>query len=311
MKTIQEFITGDIWNIANKKMPERGKEAAIAYVTSSVFKLASGDTLICNASDYAIKNGQTDANVLKYYFDKGVDIFSNSLLHCKLAKTINTLIIGSANHSKSSSENLIEGAIVTNDPSLLASVKSFIYTLKEEANTNSISKADLTRLLEIPVVRKPYNPIGKSNTRNKKFGGEYWVISTHPSHKDDDNNIVITKRKLAKHSSLKEETINYIRWSNNDKSRFHLYAKGGDQILNIYKESKLKTTVYYFTPILKIQKRKKDTIIYYCDSNLKPIEWATFLRKIQKIDLRKKRITKNSVDTLSKNDAEKITTLFN
>ncbi len=40
-------------------MTEKGKEAAIAYVTSSKLKLIKGDTLICNASNYAITNGQT------------------------------------------------------------------------------------------------------------------------------------------------------------------------------------------------------------------------------------------------------------
>lgn len=60
-------------------------QAAIAYVSSAEnLHLHAGDTLITDASENAIKAGQTSARVLREFFRRGVVVYHCAGLHAKL-----------------------------------------------------------------------------------------------------------------------------------------------------------------------------------------------------------------------------------
>src|SRR2546426_12755134 len=97
-RTMENFLTGDIWREVNKLLAKRQEKiACIAYVTSDNLHLTKGDILICDASNFAIKFGETSAKTLDTYFKRGVKLFINQQLHSKLLLTDNFLVVGSAN----------------------------------------------------------------------------------------------------------------------------------------------------------------------------------------------------------------------
>jgi hypothetical protein len=63
---MEQFLTGDIWKEVNKLLTKRQKKiACIAYVTSDKLELTKGDILICDASTFAIKFGETSAKTIE------------------------------------------------------------------------------------------------------------------------------------------------------------------------------------------------------------------------------------------------------
>lgn len=154
-KTMEQFLTGDIWKKVNKLFIKREKKTAcIAYVTLENLHLSKGDILICDASDYEIKFGATSAKV-NSYFKKGVLIYSKQDLHSKLLLTNSFLAIGSANLSNKSVDTLVESVIVTENNILLSQATAFCNNLKNEATL--LTRAHLDRILKIKVVKRPLN----------------------------------------------------------------------------------------------------------------------------------------------------------
>jgi hypothetical protein len=66
---MDQLLTNNVWHETSKLL-RRGdrKLAAIAYATSDMhLSFAEGDVLVCDASDAAIKSGETSADLLKLY----------------------------------------------------------------------------------------------------------------------------------------------------------------------------------------------------------------------------------------------------
>lgn len=225
---MEDFITGDIWNEVNKLFARQQKKfACIAYVTSDNLKLTKADTLICDASTFAIKFGETSAKILDAYFRKGVKLYSNQQLHSKLLLTDRFLVIGSANLSKNSAEKLIESAVVTDNDIFLSQAKAFCYKLAEESLL--LTRKDIDKLLKIKVVKRPFKPAVKSGVRQNKFGNRYWFIPAfqlkdkiYNKIKDD---VERTTSSISKKENIGEENISFLRWKTN--TEFSKMAKAG------------------------------------------------------------------------------------
>lgn len=229
---MEQFLTGDIWNEVNKLFTKRQRKiACIAYVTSEKLELSKGDILICDASVFAIKFGETSAKTLDTYFSRGIKLYCNSQLHSKLLLTDKFLVIGSANLSKSSAEKLTESSVVTDNDILLSQTKAFCYNLIKESTLLTRQEIDL--LLKIDVVKRPFKPTTQSKTRQKKFGDKYWFISasllgdrTYNRIKD---NVEVTTTLISERENIKEEHISFLRWR--AKTEFSDTSKEGDQII--------------------------------------------------------------------------------
>jgi hypothetical protein len=88
--------------------------AAIGYVGSnamSVLPLRDGDFLICDASERAIRQGVTSAEVLGGFKRNRVRVFSVEGLHSKVVTSKKFSWVGSANASSNSRDNLIEASV--------------------------------------------------------------------------------------------------------------------------------------------------------------------------------------------------------
>lgn len=156
------LITKNIWATLTKaaKLSKTKSMVAVAYFGqqgSNMLPLKKGSTLLVDASEKAVKSGQTcPAELLKLYFN-GVQIYSLENLHAKLFVIGKELFIGSTNVSGNSCKLLQEAIVKTNDKQAIEDAKAFI-----ESHTGKIEMGEeqLNRL------SKMYNPPKNMGVRN-------------------------------------------------------------------------------------------------------------------------------------------------
>ena len=217
------------------------------------------------------------------------------------------MVIGSANLSKSSAERLTESSVVTDNDILLSQAKAFCYNLAEESTL--LTKQEIDALLKIDVVKRPFKPITKSKTREKKFGDKYWFISasalSERTYNKIKDNIESTTAKIAKRENIDEENISFLRWRT--KTEFSDTAKEGDQIiLKFNNDDKTRSYIYPPSTILERQIIGGFVYFYHDDSNSgkNKIGWTKFKSFTKNIELDKPITTRTKI--ISKVDIEKL-----
>ena len=303
---MEQFLTGDIWKKVNKLLTKRQKKiACIAYVTSDKLKLTKGDTLICDASSFSIKFGETSAKTLELYFNRGVNIYSNQQLHSKILLTDNFLVIGSANLSKSSAERLTESSVITKSDILISQAKAFCHNLTEESTL--LNRKDIQSLLKIEVVKRPSKPMASSKIREKKFGNKYWFVSVFPlkesAYDKIRDNVEETTTSISKTTKIDEDDIGFLRWG--VKTEFSKSAKEGDQIIIRLNNSNM-TRSFFYPPstILKKEVINGYTHFYHDESGSeeRKVSWTKFQAYLKTIDFEKNITTRSK--TILENDVK-------
>ncbi len=297
---MNQLLTGDVWSQVNPIIKGKGQRtASIAYITSTSLNLRSGDILICDASDAAIRNGETSAKALQHYFSKGVKLYSNNQLHAKLLLTNSHLVTGSANLSSHSANHLIEAAIVTTDAILLSQARAFLFRLVNHRNTVEITKKELQRISSIEVIRRFTKPITGRKIKNETFGRNTWFITTYEikprSYEKIKEKVENTTEKLAKAKSVDQDNIGFIKWRAN--TEFAKNVKPGDQVI-IKGHNASKTRCYISPPstVLKTEIVNGFNYIYHDDSNAdKAITATKFQQSIKGLTLRKPISTRTKV----------------
>lgn len=128
------LITLNIWqNISDAVKRCRTKSfVAVAYFGqggSKMLPLKKGSKLVVDASEKAVKTGQTSPEELLLLYNKGVNIYSHSNLHAKVFVIGNQLFIGSTNVSQYSAKTLREAVLTSKETGLIKEAKSFIESL--------------------------------------------------------------------------------------------------------------------------------------------------------------------------------------
>lgn len=105
---------------------------AVAYVGSAGAELlpfGRGDVLVVNAGDHTLQSGGTSPAALRKLRKRGVELWSDSQLHAKVATTARGYaVIGSANASGNSSL-LNEAVLAENDATVRREVRAFVKSL--------------------------------------------------------------------------------------------------------------------------------------------------------------------------------------
>ena len=118
---------------------------AIAYFgtdSHELLPLKEGDTLVCDVSERAVKNGSTNPTALTKFLDEEVDVWSYEGLHAKVVVLPKRAFVGSANASRNSSERLFEAVIETTDTDEIRDLRAFVDNLC----VKPIDLKELTRL---------------------------------------------------------------------------------------------------------------------------------------------------------------------
>lgn len=283
------MITGDIWKKVNDNyLQKKGiRKAVIAYVTKKSQLLRKGDSLICDASNQAIKYGKTSAETLEYYYKKGVKIKSLENLHSKFLFTENQLIIGSANLSKNSAERLTESAIVVTKRNEISNAQAFFFKLSEEAN--EIDKDYLNELLNIKVVSNERVNERRSKSRGIEFGKSIWVVGVTPLsdkiYENESKQIGLAKNKVSEIHDIEEDDIGFIRFTGNKKIRQN--SKIGDLVIEISSNKKrTKSVVREASPILEVEQQLNCTRIYFDNRDLKEMGFTKFNKELEKTQIK-------------------------
>lgn len=161
-----QFLADDIWHQIT--LTAKGRRRGTAFVAvpyfgeagSRLLPLRAGDTLLVNASEPAVKSGQTHPLALRRLLDKGVKLYTLGRLHAKIYVFGATAFIGSANASVSSRDELKEAVVLVRDSSIARAAGAHIQGLC----TTPLLRRDLDRLAGL--YRPPRRPRGSKGTAN-------------------------------------------------------------------------------------------------------------------------------------------------
>ncbi len=125
------FITAGLWpEITRAAKASRARcSVAVAYFgqgAARLLPLARGSRLVVDASEGAVKSGQTCPADLLAMVKRGVRVFSVPNLHAKVFVLGRVAFIGSANVSRRSAGTLIEAALRTREPSTVQAARRFV-----------------------------------------------------------------------------------------------------------------------------------------------------------------------------------------
>jgi hypothetical protein len=146
-----ELITKTPWSSlkAEAENAHRPSAVAVGYFgkgASKLLPLSKGSRLVVDASETAVKSGQTCPAELKQLVQKkGVRVYSIENLHAKVFVLGSTAFIGSTNVSKHSAETLIEAVVATTDHVAVKAARQFV----RELCLHELGPMELDRLQQI------------------------------------------------------------------------------------------------------------------------------------------------------------------
>jgi hypothetical protein len=289
---MRQLLLHDLWpTIARLSLVGTRVQAAIAYVSSADnLHLRSGDLLIADASENAIKTAQTSARVLQHFLERGVALYHCVGLHAKLLVIDGKLIVGSGNSSASSASRLLEAAILTTDATLVSQAQSFLYQLAERS-TPLDAKA-LARLAEIKVKRRFFPGIRGKRTRIVATGNKTWLVMVRDlpdsAFEAETRRVAAAERLIAKRSPKAEPSI--LKFWGQRGARIRKHVESGDMICVGWSKTRGATPVRIEPPASILDKREGEgcTLIFY-DPHLSlplvPIKWREFQRLLKMADV--------------------------
>lgn len=298
------IITGDIWKqVRPYAKAAKRRLVAVAYVsTDGHIGFKRNDVLICDASDRAIKGGETSAQLLRSLHRKGVELRSRSDLHAKLAVLGRHALIGSCNLSAASAQDLTELALLSDRKQIVAQASAFIHALRE--TSEEIDVDFLRRVLKIKV--RPARRRGsKRKGQATRLGNKVWLISVHQLAEDsfpkEQPFVEKAEQKATDLVADKDSTISWIRWTG--KARFRAMASPGDMVIQIWKPlSGKRVTVFGPCPILYRQDVAHWTRFYLSEpEDCESLPWERFKKAAKKVGL--SRVSKDSVRELKPREA--------
>jgi hypothetical protein len=136
MGTINLLTNEAIWQSLSEQVKSAHRvDAAIAYFGRGGAKLVPlrhGHRLVVDMSPATVKVGSTDPFEIEKLIRRGVVVFTRGNLHAKIVIADDTVLVGSANASWNSHDNLDEAAILTRDPAAVRRAREFFERLCTE-----------------------------------------------------------------------------------------------------------------------------------------------------------------------------------
>ena len=267
-----KLITEKVWfELTSAVKKSRTKSlVAVAYFAkgaANMLPVKKGSILVVDASEKAVKCGQTcPAELIKLY-TKGVRIFSYENLHAKLFIVNNALYIGSTNVSGSSSQRLKEVLLKSTDKKTIADAKNFIESLcSVELGTELLSNLDK--------IYRPPKIVGVMGARSAKpnpeqiNGSDFHITKLKLTDWDDyetEQADIGEKEAKKKRINRSFHQVESFIWTGKPA------AKVGDIVMQVLKAGNVE---YVFPPGIVIHTRKlrskgKPNTIFYVEVPIK------------------------------------------
>lgn len=299
-----QVLTHELWpTISRLARGSMRSHVAVAYLgtdASKLLRLKSGDSLVVDMSEAAVKNGQTNPSEVERYLDKNVDVYNCPNLHAKTFVFDNYVVVGSANVSKHSQNNLIEAGLVCEDRGVAAQVKGWMKDLHFEPVT-----PEYIRFCK-RIYTRPRFPVlqNKRGSRSSAETSRMWLLAIQDTDYSDreeeisDKDVETLMKKFREPGKYKISTVRLPASSTVAKS-----ARVGDLIVQIWTGEK-KTKVY--PPCRLARKRllrKTSRVFVYLEEpkRSRTRTWKQFKAALRKIK-GTNRITENSERPIALND---------
>ncbi len=125
------FITESPWETLTNRVESSSKpcHVAVAYFgkgASKLLPLPPGSRLVVDASDGAVKSGQTCPDELLKLQRKGVKIYSREHLHAKVFVIGKTAYVGSTNASSRSRDVLLKALVETTESNAVSAAREYV-----------------------------------------------------------------------------------------------------------------------------------------------------------------------------------------
>ena len=226
-----EFLGTNIWSALTAEAKRfNGKSfVAVAYFGTGAAKrlpLKKGSILVVDASDKAVKSGQTNPAELIKLREDGVRIFSMSNLHAKVFVFGEVAFVGSTNVSENSEDVYSEASIRSSQTSVVSSARQFVRTLA----VNEIGPQKLEALLRAYKSRKKTGPRGKRGS-NKVEPRFFIVRLTYGDEPPEDFEAI--KDGVSKAEELMSSNKTHKKmyfWHSAKKNRY----RPGDTVLPVF-----------------------------------------------------------------------------
>lgn len=145
-----ELITTAVWDVLSQeaRLARRPAHVAVAYFGSGgsqLLPLPTNSFLVVDASDAAVKSGQTCPFDLLKLHRRGVRVHSHRNLHAKVYVLGNAAFIGSPNVSQHSANIMLEAMFRTQQRSAVSAAREFV----ESLCITELDSDELTRLARI------------------------------------------------------------------------------------------------------------------------------------------------------------------
>jgi PLD-like domain len=261
---MQRVLSSDLWKtIRTRARRVRCRRAVIAYVTQDLVGFRKGDTLVVDASTYAVRNGETNAKLLTKLHKKGVMLYDCPRLHAKMLLLDDVVVIGSGNMSNSSASGLVEAGVISDHSSTVAGIASLIEQIVSQSK--KLDAKSLASLRKIKVIRRSGPHTSEHKRRKPKIaelGNRTWLVGvTEIVTTQADEQRVVDRAIKALRPIMRDpdEEPDWIRW--HGKTRFTLECREGDSIIRIWTSHKAKrpSTVMRSAPVLLKQRGTRRT----------------------------------------------------
>ncbi|MEO7774720.1 MAG: phospholipase D family protein [Steroidobacteraceae bacterium] len=235
---MQRLLSNGLWReLATRALKAKSRRAAIAYATVDHLSLGSGDELVVDASDKAIRSGETSAKLLVELLRKGVELYSHPRLHAKVILLDGVAFIGSANLSASSATHLTEAGILTNHPQTVAAVQAQLAQWVQ--NARPLTPRELDRLLQLPVSprRGPAMATGPRPPKAQALGERVWIIGVREisdhAHLGEREAIAKGEVRAEALRCHRGDDLSWIRWAPDDDVA--KLCRAGDVIFQVWR----------------------------------------------------------------------------
>jgi len=177
------FLQDNLWSeITLLAKRSQHRFVAVAYLgkdATRLLPLRRGDVLVVDMSLSAIKAGQTNPYEIEKYLKRGVEVHSCPNLHAKVFVFDSKAIIGSANVSRNSQNNLVEVALLTTDKAIVNSARAFVISQMGELITPTYTE-NCKKLF------RPSKRVGGGGKRRSNHP-RLWIQRLSPLKSSDPN----------------------------------------------------------------------------------------------------------------------------
>jgi hypothetical protein len=212
--------------------------------------------LVTDATESAVRSGETDAKLLLKLASRGVELFSCPGLHAKVLLLDDVAVIGSGNMSEAARSTLVEAAIMTDATTVVSGIASLIEQLKRQSKP--LDDKALNALAKIKVVRRGFGQGGKTGGRKRpkvsELGTRTWLAGVFEQDREltaeEEGLIEDSSKRLARATGMSVDDIDWIRWTGTGP--FVDKGSNGDSLIQIYSPDRKKppTQVFKAVPVL-------------------------------------------------------------